>query len=63
MTKMTGKLKISKDFLLASTFNRCYRLADAVEKLSLLADHLGEDDGEVHFRVKREDSNGDMGVT
>ena len=59
---MTGKFKFSKEFLLASMFNRCYRLADAVEKLSLLADHLGQDD-EVHFRVKRENSNGDMGVT
>ena len=65
-----GESKIPKDFLPASMLELHRRLADAVEKLGLLADHLGEgEDGEdgdrVHFRVKREDSNGggDMGVT
>ena len=44
--------------------NRHRSIGDAVEKLSLLADHLGQrQDGEAHFRIKREDSNGDMGVT
>ena len=44
--------------------NRHRSIGDAVEKLSLLADYLGQrQDGEAHFRIKREDSNGDMGVT
>ena len=42
-------------------FNR-RSFGDAVEKLILLADHLGQQqEGEAHFRIKREDT--DMGVT
>ena len=44
--------------------NQQFSFGDAVEKLSLLADYLGQEQvGEAHFRIKREDSNGDMGVT